>query len=93
MYFRSSAAYFKLWALNWHFAMIIVWIISREISVLGISHPLMTTRPRHKMLGNFLATFNICGNFLEYGQLLTFGATLGSPRFFRATIVILAGLL
>ena len=54
---------------------------------------LVYTRPGHKMLGNFLATFNICSNFLEYGQLLTFWATLGSPRFFRATIVILAGLL
>ena len=39
----------------------------------------------HKLLGNFSATFEIFGNFLEFWQLLEFSATLGFLRFFEAT--------
>ena len=42
-------------------------------------------RLSHKSLGNFSATFEIFGNFLEFWQLLEFSATLGFLRFFEAT--------
>ena len=42
-------------------------------------------RLSHKSLGNFSATFEIFGNFLEFWQLLEFSATLGLLRFFEAT--------
>ena len=42
-------------------------------------------RLSHKLLGNFSATFEIFGNFLEFWQLLEFSATLGFLRFFEAT--------
>ena len=44
-----------------------------------------STRLSHKLLGNFSATFEIFGNFLEFWQLLEFSATLGFLRFFEAT--------
>ena len=37
----------------------------------------------HKLLGNFSATFEIFGNFLEFWQLLEFSVTLGFLRFFE----------
>ena len=43
------------------------------------------SRLSHKLLGNFSATFEIFGNFLEFWQLLEFSATLGFLRFFEAT--------
>ena len=42
-------------------------------------------RPSHKLLGNFSATFEIFGNFLEFRQLLEFSAALGFLRFFETT--------
>ena len=45
----------------------------------------LASRLSHKLLGNFSATFEIFGNFLEFWQLLEFSATLGFLRFFKAT--------
>jgi len=42
-------------------------------------------RLSHKLLGNFSATFEVFGNFLEFWQLLEFSATLGFLRLFEAT--------
>ena len=42
-------------------------------------------RLSHKLLGYFLATFEIFGKFFEFWQLLEFLATLGFLRFFEAT--------
>jgi len=50
----------------------------------GKPYPLVG-RSNHKLLGNFLATFEIFGNFLEVWQLLEFSATLGFLRFFEVT--------
>ena len=45
----------------------------------------LTYRLSHKLLGNFSATFEIFGNFLEFWQLLEFSAPLGFLRFFEVT--------
>ena len=52
--------------------------------IVDLAYTLMN-RLSHKLLGNFSATFEIFGNFLEFWQLLEFSATLGFLRFFEAT--------
>ena len=51
----------------------------------GRKVPAAYNRLSHKLLGNFSATFEIFGDFLEFWQLLEFSATLGFLRFFEAT--------